>query len=179
MTSHLISDNACFISHNSHKRLALIKDNCEILCYTWSGLIHFACIGVSHAWLDTPRDRSRGSNSNAGKMYQTWSSAAPWVYLTTVANLILKLWQLWNILRYYWLFQLCSFILNFYGWIVEARQRENFVSCLISEPTTQLMVANVLCACICLVRKDFSYTCRKSIVSKRSFLVRCAIRVMW
>ena len=77
MTFHLIWDNACFISHNSHKCLALIKDNCEILCFTRSSLIHFACIGVAPTQIVTPCDMSRGSNCYAGKMDQACSIFRP------------------------------------------------------------------------------------------------------
>ena len=42
--------------------------------YARSSLIQFACIGVRPRRLFTPQlDQSRGSNSNAGKMDQTWS----------------------------------------------------------------------------------------------------------
>ena len=49
-------------------------------CYftLWSSLIHFACIGVVFPWLFKPQAcGSRGSNSNAGKMDQTWSNFTP------------------------------------------------------------------------------------------------------
>ena len=46
----------------------------ELMCFTISSLIHFACIGVAplEPWLRL--EQSRGSNPNAGKMDQAWSS---------------------------------------------------------------------------------------------------------